>query len=75
MRSYNRQGSSHRDGKRNGLKVGTSVENGGLLEHFFGKDGTKCLQHGKFVKFLKDLHDEVCHSFQLHDLILEAIFI
>lgn len=75
MRSYNRQGSSHRDGKRNGLKVGTSVENGGLLEHFFGKDGTKRLQHEKFVKFLKDLHDEVCHSFQLHDLILESIFI
>ncbi|XXG52047.1 hypothetical protein AAC387_Pa03g0467 [Persea americana] len=59
MRSYNRQGSSHKDGKRHGLKVGTSVENGGLLEYFFGKDGTKCLQHGKFVKFLKDLHDEI----------------
>ncbi|KAL5985602.1 hypothetical protein ACLOJK_027588 [Asimina triloba] len=59
MRSYNRQGASHRDGKRNGLKVGSPVENGGLLEYFFGKDGTKCLQHEKFVQFLKDLHEEI----------------
>ncbi|XP_058067437.1 calcium uptake protein, mitochondrial-like isoform X2 [Magnolia sinica] len=55
----NGQGSSHRDGMRIGLKVGTSVENGGLLEYFFGKDGTECLQHEKFVAFLKDLHEEI----------------
>lgn len=66
MRSHNRQGASHRDGKRNGLVgVGNSVENGGLLEYFFGKDGNKCLQHDKFVKFFKDLNEEVCFSFYL----------
>lgn len=35
MRSHNRQGAQHRDGLRIGLKVGGSVENGGLLEYFF----------------------------------------
>ncbi|XP_010907508.1 calcium uptake protein, mitochondrial isoform X2 [Elaeis guineensis] len=59
MRSYNRQGASHRDGHRIGLKVGGSVENGGLVEYFFGKDGKGRLQHDKFVHFLRELHDEI----------------
>ncbi|XP_072978210.1 calcium uptake protein, mitochondrial isoform X1 [Typha angustifolia] len=59
MRSYNRQGACHRDGLRIGLKVDQSVENGGLLEYFFGKDGNGCLQYDRFVKFLRDLHDEI----------------
>ncbi|KAJ4957591.1 hypothetical protein NE237_024702 [Protea cynaroides] len=59
MRGHSRQGTQHSDGRRTGLKVGTSVENGGLLEHFFGKDGRHCLQHGKFVEFLRNLHDEI----------------
>ncbi|XP_043722987.1 calcium uptake protein, mitochondrial-like [Telopea speciosissima] len=59
MRSYNRQGVHHRDGRRTGRKVGTSVENGGLLEYFFGKDGKARLQHGKFIEFLRNLHDEI----------------
>ncbi|KAJ4951159.1 hypothetical protein NE237_027991 [Protea cynaroides] len=59
MRAHNRQGAHHRDGRRTGLKVRTSVENGGLLEHFFGKDGKACLQHGNFVEFLRNLHDEI----------------
>ncbi|GFS41730.1 calcium-binding EF hand family protein [Actinidia rufa] len=59
MRTHNRQGACHRDGLRIGLKVSGSVENGGLLEYFFGKDGKECLQHGKFVQFLRDLHDEI----------------
>lgn len=59
MRSQHRQGSRHRDGLRTGLKVSTPVENGGLLEYFFGKNGKSCLAHGKFVQFLKDLHNEV----------------
>ncbi|KAL8488458.1 hypothetical protein ACS0TY_024651 [Phlomoides rotata] len=59
MRTQNRQGASHRNGKRSGLKVSGSVEDGGLLEFFFGKDGTKRLEHDKFVKFLRDLHDEI----------------
>ncbi|XP_077222279.1 calcium uptake protein, mitochondrial-like [Tasmannia lanceolata] len=59
MRSYNRQGASHKDGLRFGLKVGRSVENGGLVEQFFGKDGNERLKHEKFVKFLKDLHNEI----------------
>lgn len=60
MRTQNRQASRHRDGMRVGLKVSGSVENGGLLEYFFGKDGKTCLKHGKFVQFLSDLHGEVC---------------
>lgn len=57
MRSQNRQGANHRDGRR--LRVNTSVENGGLLEYFFGKNGNSCLQHERFVQFLRQLHDEV----------------
>ncbi|KAM4133294.1 hypothetical protein ACJW30_01G317600 [Castanea mollissima] len=64
LRSQNRQGAQSRDSMRLGLKV--SVENGGLLEYFFGTDGKACLQHGRFVQFLRDLHDEIlqlefCH--------------
>ncbi|GER37071.1 calcium-binding EF hand family protein [Striga asiatica] len=59
MRTQNRQGASHRDGKRFGLKVSGSVEDGGLLEHFFGQDGNQHLDHDKFVQFLRDLHDEM----------------
>lgn len=62
MRAQNRQGAQHRDGRRVGLNVVEPVENGGLLEYFFGKDGKTCLQHERFVKFLRDLHDEVCVS-------------
>ncbi|KAI3701521.1 hypothetical protein L6452_26670 [Arctium lappa] len=59
MRAQHRQGSRHRDGMRIGLKVTTHVENGGLLEYFFGKDGKSCLAHGKFTQFLKDLQNEI----------------
>ncbi|XP_020570850.1 calcium uptake protein, mitochondrial [Phalaenopsis equestris] len=59
MRSYNRQGACHRNGLRIGLKIRGSVENAGLVEYFFGKDGNDRLQHDKFVKFLRDLHDEI----------------
>lgn len=60
MRAYNRQGAVHRNGLRVGLKVSGSVENGGLVELFFGKDGTESLQHDRFVQFLRGLHEEVC---------------
>ncbi|KAG8071429.1 hypothetical protein GUJ93_ZPchr0006g42452 [Zizania palustris] len=59
MRSYNRQGAAHRDGLRFGRKVGQSVENGGLVEYFFGKDGSEHLHYDKFSIFLKQLHDEI----------------
>ncbi|KAL9242477.1 hypothetical protein vseg_016470 [Gypsophila vaccaria] len=60
MRTYNRQGKHHNEGRRFGIKVsGGSVENGGLIEYFFGKDGKQALQHHKFVQFLRDLHDEI----------------
>ncbi|XP_022750298.1 calcium uptake protein, mitochondrial-like isoform X2 [Durio zibethinus] len=59
MRANNRQGSVHRDGLRVGLKVTGSVENGGLVEYFFGKDGKACLQHDKFVQFMRNLQDEI----------------
>lgn len=60
MRAHNRQGALHRDGLRAGIRVGSSVENGGLVEYFFGTDGKKCLRHESFVQFLRSLHDEVC---------------
>jgi len=59
MRSQNRQGASHRDGLRAGIKIGGSVENGGLVEYFFGKDGEERLHIDKFVEFLRNLQDEV----------------
>ncbi|KAJ6857455.1 hypothetical protein NC651_038992 [Populus alba x Populus x berolinensis] len=59
MRAQNRQGASHRDGRRFGLKVAVPVENGGLLEYFFGKDGRTCLHQERFVQFLRDFHDEI----------------
>ncbi|KAF8038500.1 hypothetical protein BT93_B1140 [Corymbia citriodora subsp. variegata] len=59
MRAHNRQGARHRNGRRTGLKVRGSVDDGGLVEYFFGKDGKACLQHDKFVQFMRDLHDEM----------------
>jgi hypothetical protein len=59
MRSFNRQGATHKDGLRIGLKVGQPVENGGVVEFFFGNDGNGPLHYDKFAKFLKDLHDEI----------------
>ncbi|KAJ8550237.1 hypothetical protein K7X08_035723 [Anisodus acutangulus] len=59
MRTANRQGSQHRNGMRFGLKVTGLVEEGGLLEYFFGKDGNGRLEQEKFVQFLRDLHDEI----------------
>jgi len=63
MRSYNRQGASHRDGLRFGRKVGQLVEDGGLVEYFFGKDGNELLHYDKFSSILKQLHDEVIYLF------------
>uniref|UniRef100_A0A0D9W6U6 EF-hand domain-containing protein n=1 Tax=Leersia perrieri TaxID=77586 RepID=A0A0D9W6U6_9ORYZ len=59
MRSYNRQGATHRDGLRTGLKVSQPVENGGVVEYFFGNDGDEPLHYEKFTNFLKGLHDEI----------------
>ncbi|XP_028071532.1 calcium uptake protein, mitochondrial-like isoform X1 [Camellia sinensis] len=75
MRAHNRQGAIHRDGLRAGLRVGCSVENGGLVVYFFGKDGKKCLQHEKFVQFLRSLHVEMVrlefahYDYKLHGTI------
>lgn len=61
MRTYNRQGRQHRDGRRFGHNKVSSglVENGGLIQYFFGKDGKTALRHETFVQFLRDLHDEI----------------
>ncbi|KAJ4827234.1 hypothetical protein Tsubulata_015196 [Turnera subulata] len=59
MRAHHRQGAVHRGGLRSGWKVNGSVDNGGLVEYFFGKDGKECLQLDKFVKFLRDLQEEI----------------
>ncbi|KAB2629432.1 calcium uptake protein 1 [Pyrus ussuriensis x Pyrus communis] len=72
MRVCNRQGAYHRDGLRTGLKVNGSVEDGGLLEYFFGKNGKDSLEIDKFVKFLRDLQDEVSpRSFSLNFIIFD----
>ncbi|OWM86745.1 hypothetical protein CDL15_Pgr015781 [Punica granatum] len=59
MRAHTRQGSINRDGIRPGLKFCGSVEEGGLVEYFFGEGGKSGLQHDKFVQFMRDLHDEM----------------
>ncbi|KAK9079994.1 hypothetical protein SSX86_001669 [Deinandra increscens subsp. villosa] len=59
MRSHNRQGAFQKKGHRTGLKVGSHVDNGGLVHYFFGEDGNQRLQHDKFVQFLRDLHLEM----------------
>lgn len=68
MRAQNRQGAQHRDGLRTGLKFSGSVENGGLVEYFFGKDGKDPLQVDKFLQFMRDLHEEVSPLLLLHQL-------
>ena len=57
------RGATHKDGLRIGLKVGQPVENGGVVEFFFGNGGNEPLHYDKFTKFLKDLHDEVIYFF------------
>ncbi|KAI9125917.1 hypothetical protein K1719_003335 [Acacia pycnantha] len=47
MRSQHRQGDV------------TEVEDGGLLQYFFGKEGKDCLNIEKFDHFLRDLHEEI----------------
>ncbi|KAK3198616.1 hypothetical protein Dsin_022031 [Dipteronia sinensis] len=59
MRSNHRQWVQQRNGLRTALKVCGSVEDGGLVEYFFGKDGKGCLEHDKFLKFMRELHDEM----------------
>ncbi|CAH2077289.1 unnamed protein product [Thlaspi arvense] len=59
MRSQHRQGIGHRDGLRFGLHMTGSVADGGLVEYFFGKDGSEKLKHDKFTQFMKDLSEEM----------------
>ncbi|XP_039024441.1 calcium uptake protein, mitochondrial-like [Hibiscus syriacus] len=60
MRANNRLGAVHCDGLRFGsLKLAGPVEDGGLVEYFFGKDGKTRLKHDKFVQFMRDLQDEM----------------
>lgn len=66
LRANNRQGSAQRDGLRIGLKVDNSVDNGGLVEYFFGKDGKDRLQLMNFAQFVKDLHKEITRLEFLH---------
>ncbi|CAI0416573.1 unnamed protein product [Linum tenue] len=59
MRAHNRQGAVHKDGLRTGFKVSGCVENGGLVDYFFGSDGTKRLQYDSFMQFMTNLQDEI----------------
>lgn len=59
MRSHTHAGKTHSDGRRTGLHVSGDVENAGLVELFFGKDGTRKLPMEQFEQFLKDLHNEI----------------
>ncbi|TQD88396.1 hypothetical protein C1H46_026055 [Malus baccata] len=56
-------------GKQNmeGHKPKVSVEDKGLLEYFFGKDG-KRLKLERIVQFFRDLHEEVCDLFSGGDI-------
>lgn len=59
MRARTRKNVRQHDGLRTGLKVQGSVEDCGLIEFFFGKDGQKLLKHEDFEQFLKELHEEI----------------
>ncbi|KAK8257069.1 hypothetical protein V6Z12_1Z007500 [Gossypium hirsutum] len=59
FKMFDADNNGQRDGLRFGLKVSGSVEDGGLVEYFFGKDGKARLQHDKFVQFMRKLQDEI----------------
>ncbi|MCO5573608.1 hypothetical protein L7F22_027380 [Adiantum nelumboides] len=59
MRARTRKNVRQYDGLRTGLKIERSVENCGLIEFFFGKNGEKLLKHEDFEQFLKQLHEEI----------------
>lgn len=50
---------NHNNKNKDGHRVKVGVEEGGILEYFFGKDGKKGLKHERFVQFFRDLHEEV----------------
>jgi len=58
LRAENRSSSSA-SGVRPGSKMSGSVEDGGLVELFFGKNGKKLLTLKKFEEFLVQLHREM----------------
>ena len=53
---------SHNNKTKDGHRVRVGVEEGGILEYFFGKDGKKGLKHERFVQFFRDLHEEVSYN-------------
>lgn len=57
MQEEKKQGVRFRNKRR--FEPKTIMEDGGLVEYFFGKDGNTCLKHEKFAQFLRDLHREV----------------
>ncbi|PRQ46248.1 putative EF-hand domain pair, mitochondrial Rho GTPase [Rosa chinensis] len=50
---------NHNNKIKDGHRVKVGVEEGGILEYFFGKDGKKGLKHERFVQFFRDLHEEM----------------
>eukprot|EP00238_Polyblepharides_amylifera_P005937 CAMPEP_0196592294 /NCGR_PEP_ID=MMETSP1081-20130531/72329_1 /TAXON_ID=36882 /ORGANISM="Pyramimonas amylifera, Strain CCMP720" /LENGTH=405 /DNA_ID=CAMNT_0041915927 /DNA_START=286 /DNA_END=1503 /DNA_ORIENTATION=+ len=58
MRQGSRVGRAS-SGLRPGLLSHGKIEDGGLVEHFFGKKGTDLLTFDKFNAFLKRLHNEM----------------
>ncbi|CAM6083928.1 unnamed protein product [Calypogeia fissa] len=59
FRERTRQGLAHQNTLYSNFNVSTSIDNGGMMELFFGKDGRKQLPHEEFEKFLRHLHDEI----------------
>ena len=59
MRHLNRYGRTHSGGLRTGLQVSGDVENAGLVELFFDRDGRRQLPMDEFEEFMKKLHIEV----------------
>lgn len=44
-------------------RLGTSVDEGGVVEYFFGRDGKQCLTLEAFQRFMAELQAEVKDSF------------
>lgn len=64
LRKQTKAGRNNRGGLRflSGLKKtgkAQRVDEGGVVEYFFGKDGTKSLSLEEFRKFIEDLQAEV----------------
>ncbi|GAQ80438.1 hypothetical protein KFL_000540150 [Klebsormidium nitens] len=64
LRKQSKAGQRNRGGLRflsgkSPPRLGTSVDEGGVVEYFFGKDGKQCLTLEAFQKFMAELQEEI----------------